>query len=369
VFGPQIAPAMEHPVMTSQGSVAVDPAIQLPPKTATCNRWSIALILSISAILAFDYFTRVEYPRLEPRLAMHTRIVTGVEVAPYRYRVLVPYGVDWLMRGLTIVLPHDRAFRLRAEQPGSTRAFTIAYVLYDLVAIALSLVCLHSLLLGWFSRETALIGSLLAAITMELTFRNHFYQPWSLAEMFFNTAAVLLMVRRRYGWLSVVVLFASLNRETGVFIPIMFFLAYARWQQRFPFLRVSRTCLFWTTWYSCISVAVLLTLRLALGSSPMILTLRQTLEKNTEPGYLVYAIFIAILFFGVFWLLIVRGFSSAPRLIRKASGVLIFYFAVVLLWGGWAEIRYFTSYYALFIPLGLSALYTPSSARDDSETI
>ena len=90
-------------------------------------RWTtLAIILSVSSVLAYIYFRQVGSPYLAERIELHGQILRGTAESPYRYRVLVPFIAEGLTRALSAVLPGDKAFLL-------------AYALFDLVAIFLLL--------------------------------------------------------------------------------------------------------------------------------------------------------------------------------------------------------------------------------------
>lgn len=48
------------------------------------------------------------------------------------------------------------------------------------------------------------------------------FQPWSQLEPGLYAGAIMLGVRRRSGWALLLTIVASLNRETGLFVPLLF---------------------------------------------------------------------------------------------------------------------------------------------------
>ena len=138
--------------------------------------WTVlGILVSLSAVLTFEYYVRVEVAGLEMRLALHSGLVHGTAPSQYRHRVLVPYSVHAVAKGLALLT--SRPQRLHPYERGSLRAFLLAYLLYDFLAILFSLAALYLLLTAWFTSEQSLVGALLAAFTMQLTFRGYYFQP------------------------------------------------------------------------------------------------------------------------------------------------------------------------------------------------
>ena len=317
---------------------------------------TFAIILSVSAVLAYIYFRQVDRPYLVERLELHGQIVQGTAEAPYRYRVLAPLMGEALTRGLSAVLPRDRAFLL-------------AYALYDLAAILLLFEVLRRYLREWFSNEQALIGVLFAAATMPVALRDHYFQPWSLLEAGLFTAGLLCIYRRRLWTLALIVGLASLTKETAVFIPLAFLFANvsvggAGESGRMP---VRRAALLFVG-YCAIWAVVFFGLRAVLGGARPAITLSETFSRNTTSAVTLRAIIRGGLLFGAFWIFAVAGFRRAPEFVRRVSIVALPYLAAIFVWGMWHEVRLLMPLYAIVIPLGLSFLYRGRtvSPRSDS---
>jgi hypothetical protein len=316
---------------------------------------TFAIVLSVSAALAYVYFRQVGSPYLQERLELHRQILQGSAESPYRYRVLVPFVAEALARGLSAVLPGDRAFLL-------------AYGLYDLAAIFLLLGVLYRYLRAWFSNEQALGGVLFAAATMPVALRDHYFQPWSILEAGLFAAGLLCICRGRRWTLAAIVALASFNRETAVFIPLAFLLANASIggtgePGRMP---VRRAALLFAG-YCAIWAAVFFGLRAVLGGAPPAMPRPEAFSRNTAGAVTLRAIVRAGLLFGAFWIFAVAGFRRAPGFVRRVSLVALPYLAAVLVWGMWHEVRLLMPLYAIIVPLGLSFLYRgrEASARPE----
>ena len=116
---------------------------------------ALILILSVSAVIAYGYFNRVDMPIFESRLELHNQIIAGTAPSPYRYRILVPFIGEVLTQGLSVVLSVKAAFLL-------------AYAIYDLLSIFFLMVVLFFWLKTWFTRDQALIGVLFVAGTIPI---------------------------------------------------------------------------------------------------------------------------------------------------------------------------------------------------------
>ncbi|MFA4948016.1 MAG: hypothetical protein WC674_05840 [Candidatus Krumholzibacteriia bacterium] len=317
---------------------------------------TFAIILSVSAVLAYGYYRQVGSPHLTDRLELHGQILRGTAESPYRYRVLVPFIGEALTRALSAVLPGDRAFLL-------------AYALFDLAAIFFLLGALFRYLRVWFSNEQALIGVLFAAATMPVALRDHYFQPWSILEAGLFTAGLLCIYRGRLWTLASIVALASFNRETAVFIPLAFLFANAsiRGAGESDRMPVRRTALLFAG-YCAIWAAVFFGLRAVLGGARPAVTLPEVFSRNATPAVTLRAIMRAGLLFGAFWIFAAAGFRRAPEFVRRVSLVALPYLAAILVWGMWHEARLLILLYAIVIPLGLSFLYRGRSVSPRSDS-
>ena len=304
----------------------------------------LILILSVSAVVAYGYVNRVDRPNFESRLELHSQIIAGTAPSPYRYRVLVPFIAEGFTKALSAVFPLKISFLL-------------AYAIYDLLAVCFLLVTLFFWLRTWFDGDQSLIGVLFVAGTMPIALQDHYFQPWSLLEAGLFTAALLAIHRQRYWLLVSLVILASLNRETAIFIPMTFLLAIdtrtilhtrsaREWK---PVLLFGALLLIWT--------AVFFGLRYILGSVSLLGAVGGLLAHNTTRGSLFYTFVNAGLLLGGFWVFTLMGLKYAPTYIKRIVLVIPFYLITVMIWGVWYEVRLLMPLYAVLVALGLSFLY------------
>lgn len=324
-------------------------------------RWAaFAIILSVSAVLAYIYFRTVGSPYALERIELHERILGGAAESPYRYRVLVPCLAEGLTRALSAALPGGKAFML-------------AYALLDLAAILLLLGVLYRYLRAWFTSDQALIGVLFAAATMPMALRDHYYQPWSVLEAGLFAAGLLCIRDRLYVLLAVIVSLASFNRETAVFIPLAFLVCAfggngmdggndesgahgASGAGDATDLSRRKFILLFAA-YVAIWAAVFFGLRWFFGEGPRVISVRELLARNTiRPAIFRTAVHLALIF-GAFWLFAALGFRRAPAFVKRTVLLAPAYLVAVALWGIWYEVRLLMPLYAIVVPLGLSFLY------------
>lgn len=315
---------------------------------------SLLLIISASAAISYNYILHVDIPLYDSRLTLHNQILEWSAVSPFAYRLLVPFTVEFIIS----------VFQTGLSEKNS---FILAYSLFDFIAISFSLVALFFWTRLWFSKEKALIGILFVSATIAVGLRDHYFQPWSLLEPGFFSLALLFIFYQRHYSLVVLVAVATLNRETGIFIPLMYICYFIninellKKQKSLDFHKVKIFIFLVITWF-----ITYFTIRYFVGERTHVTELLTLFERNIgikgHPGSNVpKAILNITLFFGVFWIYIVLGFSQAPKIIKNISLVIPFYLLVISIFGLWYEVRYFFTLYPIFLPLGLSFIFPPTN--------
>jgi hypothetical protein len=314
-----------------------------PQKT---DRIIYGILLSVAMILAYVYFFSIHVPREDLIRSSHNAIILGTAKFPYRYRVLVPFVMEGLSRLLS---PFFADF-----------SFTLAYGIYYLFALFGLLLTLYIFLRHWFIVEHALIGCLFAASAAHLGLRDSYFQPWSQIEPTLLMLALLATYKKRYVLIGVLVLLATLNRETGAFLVIAFVVANTDFsrlrQKKFP---VDLKTVLLTAAYSAVWLLTYGGLRLIRGGTPPIVPLAELLDYNLRPGILFWTALNLVTFFGFFWIFIVRGFKFAPPFIRRAALLVPIYFIILAPYAIWYEVRLLMPLFGVLIPLGLSYLFKP----------
>jgi hypothetical protein len=311
---------------------------------------SLLLIISASAVVSYSYIFLVDIPHYDSRLTLHNQILEGSAQSPFAYRLLVPFTVEFIIS----------VFQTGLSEKNS---FILAYSLFDFIAISFSLVALFFWTRLWFSKEKALIGVLFVATTIGIGLRDHYFQPWSLLEPGFFSLALLFIFYQRHYSLVVLVAVTTLNRETGIFIPLMYICYFIninelfKKQKSLDFHKVKIFIFLVITWF-----ITYFTIRYFVGERTHIIELLSLFERNIEFKGLAKTFLNITLFFGVFWIYIVLGFSQAPKIIKNISLVIPFYLLVISIFGVWYEVRVLFTLYPILLPLGLSFIFPPMNS-------
>jgi hypothetical protein len=313
----------------------------------TLDYKTILLLLSVAAVVAFVYWSRVDRPNLALRQVLHQQIIEGTALSPYRYRILVPFVGEALRRALATAFTADVAFLL-------------AYAVCDLAAVGLVLVALLVWLRQWFSADRALVGVLFAAATMPIALQDHYYQPWSLPEAALLAASLIAIRQSLYWVLFGLVALASLNRETAVFIPLAFLATSVETGNLPERTRSNLKVIFLFAGLVFVWLAIVGSLRYLRGSAPPVQTIAGLLKANLAGENLARAALNWCLFLGAFWVFAILGFRSAPPFLRRLALIIPVYIVTIALWGVWYEVRLLMPLYPVLIPLGLSFIYADS---------
>jgi hypothetical protein len=303
----------------------------------------IAILVAAIAVPAFDYaITRVGDDVRAGRLASFDTITAGTAPAPYRYRVLVPYAIAPLVALADRVWPHDV----------SVHRIDAIFVFTALAAMLWSL-CLY--LRNWYPAPLALIGVLLVAATMPIALRHHFYSPYSLVEPTFLILGLHAVYHGRARYVLILAVLASLNRETGILIPIA--LLVHEWRTR-TYGRRFVTAMAGVG----LSILTIAALRLSLGPAPESITLDAVRAINLSPEGFTAAATNVALFAGVTgWVLAAAGWRDSPEFVRQQAWIAALYLPIVAVFGVWYEVRLLMPLYPLLIPAIVAAVQRATS--------
>ncbi len=306
-----------------------------------------ALLMTAVLVNASDYSFLV--PQREMRLAAHQQVVSRSAAAPQRYRLLVPYTLEFPIRALASRMPYDKAFGR-------------VYAVFHFLALTTLLAVLVYEMSLWFTLEQAIVGALLVGSTIRMALRQGEYldlapipasgvfAPHSLLEPVFVALAIVLAVRDRRWWLGALIVPAALNSEAGALIPLMYVAVRG----------VSVLALRTTAAYLTIWLVTSIGIRLAVGGSAAAATAAELLRENLSHVE-VSAVNVA-LFLGPLWLLAGLGLKHAPAPIRHAAWLIPLYVGGVAVAGVWWDVRLLMGLYPLLMPLVLSALFMPRPA-------
>jgi len=300
------------------------------------------IIISLALTTTCIHFFSIDLPGLEKRIELHQSIISNSAPSPYNYRVLAPQMNELVIRALTLFMNYNRAF-------------VFSYLIFDYFCILLTFLFLMIYLKLWFNNIQSLVGVLFSAISMIFTFKDYFYQPWSLLEVPLFTFFLWTIYKKRMVLSLLIVILASLNRETGIFLPITFIVS------QFTYYRRSGDeyrKLLYSTLYLISSILIVAGLRLILGPSEHVRTIKEMWDLNTESLSVIAITLINVIAFqGALWYFAIRGIRTAPEYVRKSFGVIPLYLAAIAVFGIWKEVRLLMILYPILLPAALSYIF------------
>lgn len=269
------------------------------------ERRYLLVLASAAAILTFECYARLDVPNLMSRLSIHNMILNGTAPSPYRYRVLVPLLTNVVGKLVGLFVEEQRVFEL-------------SYLIYDYGAIAFSLLALYALLRLWFSPDQALSGTLFSAVSMIMTFRDNYYQPWSLMEPGTLALGLYLIQKRKDVLFAFLVLIASLNRETGIILPFAYMVTRIDFVKgnsvQNQFRTLARSAVYGVIW-----IAVFYGLRALRGSVAQIEAVSHLVELNLRPELLALTLKRTGLLLGAYWGFAFLGYWYAPTFVKRSA--------------------------------------------------
>lgn len=291
-------------------------------------------IISISAVVAAGLYNIAIF-KWTPQAAyqLFLSLIDHSAEAPMRYRILVPYFVQFIGS----IIP---------GKPDNT--FLFSYFLYYQFSVAFSLFLTYLFIRFWYPRKLAFTGVLIMSVSLLAAFGDGYFQPWSLLEIGLFAAGLICIYKDKETGLAVVVLLSSLNRETGIFLCIAYLLVHIDFQR--PFIKPRN--LLWTVFYFVIWGLVFGGLRIWLGNAPQ-LSIMEILQRNLTPSGIIMAVINISLFLGASWLLVFRGIKTCPEFIQKTWRVVPVYILFFLIFGLWQEVRLLSTLLPILITTAL----------------
>ncbi|HYE85014.1 MAG TPA: hypothetical protein VEA16_01575, partial [Vicinamibacterales bacterium] len=289
------------------------------------------ILVTASLIPALDYGFGPGDETLIARRDVHRRILDQTASTPDRYRWLSAAIVEVPTRLLATLMPYERAY---------DRASFVFY----LAAIAGMLWSLFAWLRRPFGDEPALVAALLAACTIRIAMRQHDYAPASFLEPTFVALALLAIAHRRYRWLAALIALATFNRETSIFIVLLYVATSDRTRE--DWIRAAGYAAIWASVYGLV--------RWAGGDADRYWTPELVWRTNLSQPQL--AAFNITLLLGACWLFAALGWRHASPFVRLAALIVPPYLATVAIWGIWWEVRLLMPLYPILFALALAYL-------------
>ena len=300
------------------------------------NLFFLLFVMGCGAAAALTNYGGVGLIDPEDTASLIASIVHGTADSPYRYRILVPQ----IIQGLSTLV-----------NPDGVSGLAVAWFAYWILVYQLLFLAIYRILRIWFSPFLSLVGILVMAVSVQVTIDGTF-QPWTVLEAGLYALAILAIYYKKNTALLIVLIVATINRETGCFILLFYCAQQIR--MRWPFM--DRKAWAWSTVYGVTWFALFVGLRLWLGPAHNAASIAEAFANNIEPYHLVSFGLRASLFLGAYWIMVIAGWKTAPDFIRRAWMVAPIYLAFIMVFGVWREVRLLMPLYAILIPTGLGFL-------------
>jgi len=304
--------------------------------------WCVLLYVSLAIATGFADLRMRAYPK-HPVTKFIPAVVANAEPAPARYRVLAPF-IDHFIGRVTGASQQNVWY--------ATRLFWI-FVAYCII---------HVYLRTWLTAEAALAGVALTAATLPLTFTNSWAHPDHMPELALFTLGALAVARGSDWLFAMALAVAALNRETSVFLVLLYAVAGpltrrrvlgvglfgVEWLAIYSGLRAWRGVQHYDYWQAARNLTDL-TLPLP--------------AEYYDPYYRGYAYFAVVIFAPMLYVAL-KAAGGAPVFVRRALLVAPCVVAVAFMFSNIIEARIFTPLYALVLPGAMFGLFNGSRLTD-----
>ncbi len=258
----------------------------------------------------------------------HDKMLAGQAAAPNQYRVLTPWLVQYLVQPLHL-----------------TGTIYGAYAVLRGLFVALTLWCFDRYLRTWFSRSAAAAGALCLAAVIPFTYFAVIQESDPL-NLLVIVLGFLAIARKHDAWLFPLMLVGTLNRETTLLLPAVYFLA--RWKEEASGKVILRTVLLAACW-----AVVFAGLRLRYGHHANY-TEQIMWGQNVASALPTLRAFI---FLGVLWILPWLAPKDTPVLLRRTLWLVPPFVALHYIVAVVQEVRLFLPLAPILIPLSWWVLF------------
>ena len=303
----------------------------------------IIATLALAAVVAKLHISLIDLPNVDRQVELHNQIVSHQAPAPYQFRVLQPVLVEGVLR--VTGLGHSR------------HGFIVAYALIRMACVLGMMLFFFRFLRRYFTQVASLLGVAIVVALIPFTYRYYYYQPSSIAELALFAAALYYIAARKPVQTILIVLVGTLNRETMVFVPFLWFLWWMPKLGRGDFAIV----------IACVSVwaGIFVGLRHFWPAKSNLLDVMTCIDLNLHN--LQGALDVALMTVPwAAWIFFSRKRVPGP-LVRIAALSLVWlplHFATALWW----EVRFYLSSLLTLVP-GLLATLLPDDMEDSAKRV
>jgi hypothetical protein len=232
--------------------------------------------------------------------------------------------------------------------PQTDGAIAIAYAITHLIVMPLVIFAYYRALRRWLSPLAASFGIVVYIFYLPAMFRIYSIGIYSSVEL--GLLSLALWWRRPGLIYALLIILATLNRETGILLVLAFAAIHLpRWRER----RIQ----LWTIVYAALWLLVYAGLRLWLGTAPDLESLAQLLDKNLHSWMLPEAISNHFYFLPMYLSVFLVWRKLAPEMRRLIIFVVLPYLALTAVFGGWNEVRLLMPVMPFLTVCFITALY------------
>jgi len=286
-------------------------------------------LLALFGVLCAVYFLEITSRASAQGIAdLHQIVLSGTAESPWRYRLLSVWAVELLR----LFIPGDASVSINA-----------AYMMGHALVFPIMMIVVYRWFARWMKADRAAFAAMILIALMPLALMNWGTSLYTPIEILFIAAACLLVQRKptaalRIGY-GILLILATLNRETGGLLAFIWLLAYARDRRELRTFAI----------YLGIFIALQLGLRAELGY----------VSHNYTPAWLIGENLGYWLPYGVrnnlftlpLWVLAAARWRRADTRLRALALVVVIYAPMIVLFGQWHEIRLQFAAFVLLLPI------------------
>lgn len=303
--------------------------------------WVLVLVIALGI---FVYFVRPRGLGVNAAASLD-RTLTGTAYRPFAYRVLMPLAANLL----SPILPRDTAFRigtdsetvlgrkvfrdrLNGSQYPSQVVLILIMMYLSLVGFAVT-VWYFTGFLGYGNRLRYLMPPL---FLLGCVVFFGFGYTYDFTTLFLFSLGLLLMARRNWAWFLIIFALATLNKETAIFLVVVFALYFFSRLPRSQFLALGACQL---GLYGVIEGGIRFVFRNNPGDAfewhldEQLPAFREIAQK-TPWLLLIWAAAVVVIA-----MLVLRRWNDKPAFIRVALSIFPFFLILFILWAHPLEIR------------------------------
>lgn len=271
----------------------------------------------VSVNVAYIFMTRVERPFIEWRLGLQEQILDGSAPEPFRFRILLPWLASKGQQILSPLLPQ--------EWP-----HLVTFFVFNTIFLWIILWNVWKFN-NQLSPQSKIVAVLIFGFAANVGLFDHYYQTWTLLEAALVSTGFRQAVSGKFGWLPFLAIAGTLNRDTGVLLPVMIFifiLLSGKYKLKALLLVSSSVGL---------AVVTFTALRVTIGPATQVTALEDILAMNLSSLGLLKLVINLGLMFGAGWLF--ASWKGQNQVFRNIWISFTPYFAFILVFGIWLEVR------------------------------